>query len=139
MKKTVSIITAIIILIVVSTTSANAGRKTMERVMFGTGAAILGAAMIHGIHHNSRPLYISNTPWHYDAYRHGDRKKHNKRYSQNRQRGHWETQKIWIEPVYATKWNPGHYNRRGRWINGRYTQYVVTDGCWQKNRIWIRH
>ena len=155
MQKTVSIITAVLILIVVSTTSAHADRKTMERIMFGTGAAILGAAIIHGIHNNSGPRYISNTPWHdnqhYDRYRHGDRKKHHKkykhgdrkrhhkRYSHNRHRGHWETQKIWVEPVYETKWNPGHYNRRGRWVNGRYEKYIVTRGCWQKNKIWIWH
>ncbi len=143
MQKLISIFTAILILTVISTTSAHADRKTMERIMFGTGAAILGAAIIHGIHNTPEPRYISNRPWndnqHYDRYRYKHKKKHHKRYSKNRHRGHWETQKTWIEPVYETRWNPGHYNRRGKWINGRYEKFIVTRGCWQEDKVWVWH
>ncbi|MCP4763298.1 MAG: hypothetical protein GY870_16105, partial [archaeon] len=55
MQKLISILTAIIILTVVLTTSAHADRKTMERIMLGTGAAMLGAAIFHGVHNNLEP------------------------------------------------------------------------------------
>lgn len=141
MQKIISILTTILILTVVFTTSAHADRKTMEGFILGTGVAILGAAIIHEINSNSEPRYVSNHSW-YDnrsraGHRYGHKKRHHKKYNNNRPRGHWKIEKRWIEPVYKTKWNPGHYNRRGSWIDGRYEKFIIAKGCWQENKIWI--
>ena len=54
-------------------------------------------------------------------------------------KGHWKTRKIWVEPIYETRWNPGHYNKRGRWVSGRHEKFLMADGYWQKKRVWVRH
>ncbi len=143
MQKTVSIITAVLILVCFSSVSAHADRKTMEGFMLGTGVAILGAAIIHGINKGSQQQYASSYSTHnghnYAEYRYGHRNKHHRKYRHHRPSGHWELEKRWIEPVYEAKWNPGHYNRRGEWIDGRYEKFIVAKGCWQENKVWVWH
>jgi len=143
MQKTISIITAALILVCFSTVSAHADRKTMEGFMLGTGVAILGAAIIHGINKDSHPQYASSYSTHndhnYAKHRYGHKNKHHRKYCQHRPRGHWEIEKRWIEPVYEIKWNPGHYNRRGEWIDGRDERFIVTKGCWQEDKVWVWH
>ncbi len=56
-----------------------------------------------------------------------------------KKRGHWETRKTWIKPAYETRWNPGHYNRRGYWVEGRYEEFKVADGFWRSDKVWVRH
>jgi len=151
MQKSISIITAVLIFVCLSTVPAHADRRTMEGVLIGAGVAILGTAIIQGIHQNSHsqympytqnyPVYETNT---YTGYNYGyQNRHHNRRHVNNswkkRPRGHWEIEKIWIEPVYETKWNPGHYNRRGKWKNGRYEKYIVTKECWQEDKVWVWH
>jgi len=143
MQKTISIIAAVLILVCFSTVSAHADRKTMEGFMLGTGVAILGAAIIHGINKDSHPQYVSSYSTHnghnYAKHRYRHKNKHHRKYCHHRPRGHWEIEKRWIEPVYETKWNPGHYNRRGEWIDGRYEKFIVTRGCWQEDKVWVWH
>ncbi len=158
MKKLISIITAVLMLICFSTVSAHADRKTVERIMIGTGVAILGAAIFNEINNNSIPQYSKNTTWHNDhkSNRYNDRHRHkrHKRYYASKsnkfskpikqikpikQKGHWEIEKTWIAPVYETKWNPGHYNRKGDWINSRYEKFTIQKGYWDKNKVWIWH
>ncbi len=147
MKKIIAILTAAIIVICISTVNAYADRKTMEGILIGAGVTILGAAIISEMNtshrstghntaysnHHSPPtarVYINNS-------RHG-RNKHHKRYS-HRSRGHWEVQKQWVEPVYERKWNPAHYNRRGEWVDGRTEKFMIQDGYWQEDKIWVWH
>jgi hypothetical protein len=148
MQKIISIITTVLILVCFSTVSAHADRKTMEGFMLGTGVAILGAAIVHGINRDSKPQYAQShsnysPPRHntykYAEYRPRHKNKHHRKYRHHRSRGHWEIEKTWIEPVYQTKWNPGHYNRRGDWIDGRYEKFIVTQGSWQQDKVWIWH
>ena len=144
MQKIIAITTAVLLLICFSTVSAHADRKTMEGIMIGTGVAILGAAIINGINQDSRPRYSSShsrhSRYYYAGHRHDYRNKHHRKYRHhNRPRGYWEIERIWIEPVYEKKWNPGHYNRRGDWINGRLEKFMIKDGHWQEEKIWVRH
>jgi len=32
------------------------------------------------------------------------------------------SRKIWVPPVYIKVWNPAHYNRKGRWVPGRWIE-----------------
>ena len=147
MQKIISIITAVLILVCFSTVSAHADRKTMEGFMLGTGVAILGAAIINGINNHSSPQATNNHSWsnnhrdnhHYARYKPMHKNRHHRKHWKKRPRGHWEVEKIWIEPVYETKWNPGHYNRRGNWIEGRNEKFIVTQGCWQEDKVWVWH
>lgn len=149
MKRTIAITTAVLLLTaIVSITSAHAGaarRHTIEGFMIGTGVAILGAAIINELNkdtgtveahaYSRHPRTVYEKP-----YYHGPRKKHHRghRYA-HRNRGHWEIEKIWIAPVYEKRWNPGHYNRRGEWVSGRYEKFVVQEGYWTTEKIWVRH
>jgi len=143
MKKTIAITTAIALLICFSTVSAHADRKTMEGFMLGTGVAILTAAIYNGVHRDSKPHYTRHYSrhdgYHHAGYRHGYKNKHHRKFKSHRPRGHWEVERIWIEPVYEKKWNPGHYNPRGSWVSGRHERFLVGDGYWHEEKVWIRY
>lgn len=51
-----------------------------------------------------------------------------------RSRGHWE--EICKPPVYKRVWNPGHYNRCGRWIPGGWYLIKIRDRYCK--RVWVR-
>ena len=53
-----------------------------------------------------------------------------------RQGGHWKTRKVWIPPVYRNVWEPQHYDRRGRWVSGRWIRIVDRPGYWTKTKTW---
>jgi hypothetical protein len=140
MKRIIAITTSILVVIFFSTVSAHADRKTVEGFMLGTGVAILGAAIYNGIHRDSPvPQYTKNYSRH-DGYRStGYRYKHHRKYRSQGPRGHWELERIWIAPVYEKKWNPGHYNPRGEWISSRYEKFLVQNGFWQEEKIWVQY
>lgn len=49
-------------------------------------------------------------------------------------RGHWE--EICQAPAYKRIWNPGHYNRYGTWIPGKWQLVKIRDRyC---TRVWVR-
>ena len=115
--------------------------------MLGTGVAILGSAIINGINRDSNPQYTRNYSRH-DEYRHpgrrygygyGYKNKHHEKYRHQNPRGYWEVERIWVDPVYEKKWNPGHYNRQGDWVDGRHEKFLVTSGYWQEEKVWVRH
>ena len=108
-----------------------ARRHTIEGFMLGTGAAILGTIIYNGM--NREPERVVR--------RHGPPPRHDSFRTCRRgpARGHWEMEKIWVEPVYQERWNPGHYNRRGNWIPGRNERFVVQEGYWQQRRVWVWH
>ncbi len=142
MKKIITITTALILLVCFSNGSAHAGsarRHTLEGVMIGAGVTILGAAIISELNHNSSSYTVEKhyqpRGKHHAAYRHG----HHKKFRRHHPRGHWEIEKIWVDPVYEAKWNPGHYNRRGKWVCGKYNNFLVKEGYYQKERVWVRH
>ncbi|MCD4721134.1 MAG: hypothetical protein K8S13_14940 [Desulfobacula sp.] len=143
MKQIITITTAVLLLICFSTVSAHADRKTMEGFMLGTGVAILGAAIINGINNDSRfqysPNYSRHHRHHYAGYRQGYKNRYHRKCKPHRSRGYWEVERIWIKPVYKKKWNPGHYNRRGNWISGRHEKFIVQDGYFQEEKVWVWH
>lgn len=107
----------------VITPSAWAGGKhryRWEGIAIGIGAAMIGHALIqHHRHYHPPPVVVykpSPPP----------------RYS-----GHWEVRKIWIPPTYERVWNPGHYNRRGRWIPGQWIKIERNPGYWVDKRVWV--
>ncbi len=141
MKKYITIITAVLFLICFSTASARADRKTREGFMIGAGAAILGAAIINGMSNTGKPQYTrqhSRPPGHYIEHRHGYVDRGQNPYHRQPD-GYWAIERIWVEPVYEKKWNPAHYNRRGEWIQGGYDSFLIREGYYQEQKIWVRH
>ena len=147
MKKTISISISVLLLIFLSTVSAHADRKTMEGFLIGTGVAILGTAIYHGMNKdsNSQPQYSENHQrrgeYHsagYNGYKRGHKHKHHRRHHY-KHRGHWEVERVWMEPVYEKKWNPGHYGRHGDWVSGRYERFIVKEGYYREERVWVRY
>ena len=146
MKKIISITASALLLICFSTLSAHAGaarRHTIEGFMLGTGVAILTAAIFNGTHQQPRPAYTGNNNSQdsgcYPEYRYSYKTKPHRKYRHHGPRGHWEVDRIWVEPVYETKWNPGHYNRGGDWVSGRQERFLVKDGYWQEEKVWVRY
>jgi hypothetical protein len=132
MKKAISLMTAAVLSLMILAPPADAGNKQRSRwegVAIGLGAAVLGSALLG--HHN-RPVASAPpayTPPPEPAYRHSHRG--------HRHRGHWEIRKTWMAPVYERVWNPGHYNRKGRWVPGGYIRIEVESGYWQKQKVWV--
>lgn len=153
MKRSIAIITAVILVSgIISVTSAHAGaarRHTIEGFVLGTGVAILGAAIINEInkdtgmargHHYTYKNHVPPAcdPPRYERERWHKKNRHPQRYAK-RNRGHWEVERVWVEPVYEERWNPGHYNRKGRWVRGRFQEFMVQKGYWSERKIWVRH
>jgi hypothetical protein len=143
MKKIISTIAAVSLMVVFSSAPAHADRKTMEGFLLGTGVAILGTAIIHGINKDNKPVYQTSYSDHrtdrYNRHHRKDRHRPYKKYRHNHRRGHWEIEHVWVEPVYEKKWNPGHYNRHGKWVSGRYERFEICKGYWKKERVWVRY
>lgn len=139
MKKTIIAIMAITCMITLTNISSHAGsskRDRLEGFIIGSSAGFIGATIINQLHHN-RPRVVIHEQ------RPGQRR-HKKHYRSNRQHrryersgGHWEVTRIWVEPVYEERWNPGHYNRNGEWRSGRYQRFVVQEGYWKEKRVWV--
>jgi hypothetical protein len=115
------------------TPQAQAGpeeRYRWEGIAIGLGAAIIGSAILHNHYQSHHPKYaVYHKPAKHK--RHDFRRHHHRR-------GHWEIQKEWVPPTYRRVWNPGHYNRRGRWIPGQWMEIVDQPGYWVKKKVWVR-
>jgi hypothetical protein len=146
MKKIIAITTTILLVICFSTVSAHADRKTMEGFILGTGAVLLGTALYKGFHNDSNIQYPPQRTGHYkysyNRDNHNDRydykQNHRKKNNLHNRRSHWKIKKVWIDPIYETRWNPGHYNHKGQWISGRKIDILVQEGYWKKKRILVR-
>lgn len=137
MKHLISIMTAVVVLICLSTAPAHADRKTREGVLLGIGAAVLGTAIYQGLKQPSG--YREPQRYHVPpAYERGSQCRDTRRHAQGPS-GRWEVERIWVEPVYETRWNPGHYNRKGQWVSGRHEKFRIQDGYWQERRVWVRY
>ena len=109
--------------------SAFAGGRHHERwkgIAIGVGAAILGSAII-----NSSRDYSEREPEHCTVVVTAP-PRHNPNY-----RGHWEVRDEWIPPIYKTVWNPGHYDRRGDWVEGAWIKIVDKPGYWKEKKVWV--
>ncbi|MGD9248767.1 MAG: hypothetical protein PVI60_12460 [Desulfobacteraceae bacterium] len=95
----------------------------LEGAALGIGALILTKAIIDQ-HRVDTAVVIPSD-------RHcGHRRPH------HRPAGHWEVQKMWVPAEYKKVWNPGHYNRRGKWRPGRWINIEVEPGHWSERRVW---
>lgn len=137
MKTMISITTAVVMLICLSSAPAHADRKTTEGFLLGIGAAVLGTAIYQGLNHSSG---------YREPQRHHVPPAYGRRAQCRNDQRHvrppvvrWEIQRIWVEPVFETRWNPGHYNRKGRWVGGRHETFKVRDGYWEKRRVRVRY
>lgn len=131
MKKRIAIVTAVFLIIGFTAGISQAGaarRHAIEGIILGTGVAILSTAIIHSMN-KPEPVVVKHVYQH-DSPRHGKKWK---------KKGHWKTRKIWVEPEYETRWNPGHYNRRGKWVKGRYKEFKVADGYWRSRKVWVKY
>ncbi len=111
--------------------SANAGnvqRNRWEGVAIGIGAAVLGHALFNNYFHRQPPPEV--------VYRHPSAYRHKPHYYR-KTRGYWEIRKKWVLPTYERAWNPGHYNRRGHWIEGHWIEIEKEPGYWIEERVWI--
>ncbi len=129
MKKiiTTAIITLFIFSICLSPAFAGSrGRNFARGVIVGTTAAIIGAAIISEINHHNTVVLGGR---HHEYNRHPHRG--------HPHRGYWRYEKVWMPPIYEKRWNPGHYNPRGHWVNGSYQRVVIRDEFWKKKRVWV--
>jgi len=136
MKKISALTLTLVIIACFSTAPANAGaarRHTIEGFVLGTGVALIGTAIIHGMNQRHQPSL--DYPKHKRHYNSRNQRQH-ARYDWG-PRGHWEIQKVWIADRPQKRWNPGHYTRRGNWVDGRYQKVRVRDGHWQTQKVWV--
>ena len=113
--------------------AGNEQRNRWEGVAIGLGAAILGSAFLNQQNISSQPS---------GSYYPRSRKNHHRQYDRHRSqapvaRGYWEIRKVWVAPVYEKVWNPGHYNRKGRWMEARWIRVERSAGYWEKQRVWV--
>ena len=133
MKKSIITLMAITCIIGFTAASSSAGsskRDRLEGFIIGSHAGFIGATILSTFHNNRPKVYV-NEP------RHQKRHYRNSRWKHQERRGHWEMERIWVEPEYEEKWNPGHYNRKGEWRSGRYQRFVVREGYWVEKKVWV--
>lgn len=123
-----------------STLPAQAGparRHTLEGIAIGTGIALMGTALVQGLTRERAPS--CERRGNYPRHREPGYGPPHRSYANHAPRGHWELQKVWIADEYERRWNPGHYNRRGHWVEGCYEKFLVNPGYWQAERVWVSH
>lgn len=114
MKKIITMIVATAVMISMSVAPGYAGsrnRHLAQGILIGAGAVILGAALANEIRHDSRVCVNVSPP--------------------NRYSRHQRVERVWVEPRYERRWNPGHYNQRGHWVKGQYQMVIVSPGFWE--------
>lgn len=114
MKKIIGMSLMTLLMISIYAAPGYAGSRNqnlVQGIVIGTGAVILGAALINGFHHDNRVRVMASNS---RGYRPDTRK-------YRPVRGH----RARVTPRYEQRWNPGHHNRRGHWINGRHERVLA--------------
>jgi len=109
--------------------AGNVQRNRWEGVAIGIGAAILGNALINHYRYSVSAQSTVNQ-------RHPPTPNYGHRYRQ-KPSGHWEIRKVWVPSTYKKVWNPGHYNRYGRWVPEQWMNIEKKPGYWTKERVWV--
>ncbi len=104
-------------LLIPSSWAGSKQRHRWEGVAIGVGAAILGNAILS--HHYYSP------PRHARVYHFPPHRRHS---------DHWKYRKVRAPSTYKKVWNPGHYNRKGKWIPGGWITIKQKPNHWAKNR-----
>ena len=137
MKKKLITIIAIVCMLSLAATSVYADsaskrrRHQLEGFLVGSTAAFIGASIINSLNNKKSGAYNNNKQ------RYQREQYYSDRYRYQEPDGHWEVERIWVEPEYEEKWNPGHYNKRGRWVRGRYQRFITKRGYYKKRRVWV--
>ena len=137
MNRHISLTTIAILFLIFSTNPAHAGaarRHTIEGFILGTGVTLLGTAIIQNM---NKPSVVYKD--HGSTNRHRPARYDKKRHDRYGKKGHWKTREMWVPGEYETRWNPGHYNRKGQWKGGRHEEFMTAQGYWTKQRIWVRY
>jgi hypothetical protein len=130
-KNLLIILTTLLLCLSVVKPSAWAGnvqRNRWEGVAIGAGAALLGTAILHHFRYSEPAL--SPVKRHHPPPRYG----HQRRQAPS---GYWEIRKVWVPPTHERVWNPGHYDRKGRWAPGEWISIEKEPGYWAKEKIWV--
>lgn len=109
------------------TTSVWAGSAhdyRMEGLAWGIGAAILGKVILDH-HRNAAPAPRSAMVRH-----------HHQR-PPGKTAGRWEIRREWVPAEVKRVWNPGHYNRRGKWVRGHWIRVQIEPGYWREKQVWV--
>lgn len=126
MRKEIAIATAALLIVGLTSGMSWAGsskRHTIEGFLLGTGVTLLGTAIIQKMS-APEPVVIHHRPAPCETKQH---------------HGRWKTETVWVPAAYDTRWNPGHYSRKGRWVPGRYQEVLVAEGYWETRKVWVRH
>jgi len=151
MKKQLTIILTTILAFTLITSPAFAGSKQRHRwegVAIGTAAATLLAPALLApaiaaphVRVNADVSTVKKGGCYYPPRRHREHTstqyRDHRPHKRRRGRGHWESRKVWVDPVIEQVWNPGHYNKRNRWVPGHYIEIEKSPGYWTKERIWV--
>lgn len=106
--------------------------NVLEGVVIGAGALILGTAIVQSLNRPRQTVRVHSAPVPPRPYP-------QRNYHSEKPNGHWKIKKIWVAPVSETRWNPAHYDARGRWVQGRHQQFLVANGYWKNKRVWVEH
>ncbi|MCK5322902.1 MAG: hypothetical protein KAJ45_02105, partial [Desulfobulbaceae bacterium] len=118
-----------LLLVTFSATSAYAGsreRHRWEGAAIGIGSLVLGGILVDQIGRQC-------TPSREHAYVYLDPPQ-----PLRKKRGHWKMRRRWVDPSYERIWNPGHYNRHGKWVSGRWIMIVDKEGYWIEERVRVK-
>ena len=132
MKKIIIIPLIVLIAVAINlqASSVLAGSKQRHRwegFAIGFGTAIIGSIILDH-HHNLH--YYKPAPRHNRMHPPPPPRVWN-------HRGHWEMRKVWVPPTYKRVWNPSHYDRGGRWVEGDWIEIVDQPGYWVEEQVWI--
>lgn len=47
----------------------------------------------------------------------------------------WQTERVWVEPLYRKVWVRGHTNRQGNWVSAHWKKKLVKEGYWKTVRV----
>ena len=140
MKKILISVIVLVICLSLSVPPTLAGSKQRHRwegVAIGVGAAILGHALANR-HQNryDRAEVGERRGYHYDP----PAPRRRSAYFPPRpsRRGHWKVEKVWIAPTYKKVWNPAHYNRKDKWVPGKWIKITDQPGYWTERQVWGR-
>ena len=118
-----------LLLVTFSATSAYAGsreRHRWEGAAIGIGSLVLGGILVDQIGRQCTPR-LEHAYVYFDPPQ-----------PLRKKRGHWKMRRKWVESSYERVWNPGHYNRHGKWVSGRWIMIVDKEGYWIEERVRVK-
>jgi hypothetical protein len=135
MKYLISITTAVVMVICLSTAPAQADRKTREGFLLGVGAVVLGSVIYQGLNqpHAYQGTQRRHVPPAYDN--RGTQCRTPRMYDRH-PAGRWEARQIWVEPGHDSRWKSDRHGK-GKWNNSRHDKFKGRDGYRKEVRVWI--